>query len=235
MSAGDDSDQSDVFEWLKETAAREQVFIKRFMRADDHADPDHWRELLARIESEPEGEPADRTGMLLKQLRGQINRARATPDAGLDWTAIITTVAETVAAGAPPSNREIRDLLLPLLEELPDRDDLPGEFQAVLREIDRYLASRPAVPGAHGPSSSHWSPEVKEAARLLEGRAVALIGGDRRREAEDSLRGRSSSRTCFGSKRANISQSNHLRLSLRGPTWRSCSWRSAGRATRSAK
>jgi hypothetical protein len=188
LSAGGDPDQLDLFEWLKETAAREQVFIKRFMRADDHADPALWRELLARIESEPEGEPVERTSILLEQLRGQICRARATPDAGLDWTGIITTVAEIVASGAPPSNREIRDLLLPLLEELPDRDDLPGEFQAVLREIDRYLASRSAVPGAHGPSSSHWSPEVKEAAGLLEGRAVALIGGDRRREAEDSLR-----------------------------------------------
>jgi hypothetical protein len=188
LSAGGDPEQLDVFAWLKETAAREQVFIKRFMRADEHADPALWRELLARIESEPEGEPADRTGMLLKQLRGQINGARATPEAGLDWTAIITTVAEAVAAGAPPSNREIRDALLPLLDELPDRDDLPGEFLAVLREIDRYVASRPAAPGAHGPSVSHWSAEVKEAARLLEGRGVALIGGDRRREAEDALR-----------------------------------------------
>ena len=46
----DDPDQLQVFEWLKVTAARHHVYIKRFMRADDLADPTHWPDLLARIE-----------------------------------------------------------------------------------------------------------------------------------------------------------------------------------------
>ena len=40
LQAPDDPDQLRVFEWLKATAAWHRVFIKRFMRADDPADPD---------------------------------------------------------------------------------------------------------------------------------------------------------------------------------------------------
>lgn len=93
---------------------------------------------------------------------------------------------EMVGDGVPPSNREIRDLLLPVVDDLPDRDDLPPGFRLVLREIDRFLATRmfasKAAPSYVPP------PEVKEAARLLEGRSVVLIGGARRRESQATLR-----------------------------------------------
>jgi hypothetical protein len=46
----DDPDQLQCFEWLKATAARHHVYIKRFMRADDQADPTRWPDLLDRIE-----------------------------------------------------------------------------------------------------------------------------------------------------------------------------------------
>ncbi len=189
LSAGGDSDQLAVFDWLKETAARQQVYIKRFMRAEECADPAGWPELFARIEAAPdEDQPGERPAVLIAQLRDQISQSRAAPGAGFDWPGIIQSVANLVAEGVPPSNRAVRELLLPLLEELPDRDDLPSEFQAVLREIDRYLATRPQATSPQAPSPSQSSAEVKEAARLLAGRSVVLIGGDRRREAEDALR-----------------------------------------------
>jgi len=50
VAAADDTDQGQVFEWLKTTAARHRVYIKRFMRVDDPADPTRWPELLTRIE-----------------------------------------------------------------------------------------------------------------------------------------------------------------------------------------
>ena len=55
---------------------------------------------------------------------------------------------EAVAEGLPPSNREVRELLLPVIDELPDRDDLPPGFLLVLREVDRYLATRTPAPKA---------------------------------------------------------------------------------------
>ena len=66
-----------------------------------------------------------------------------------DWQAVVDAVEEMIKDGVPPSNREVRDLLLPVVDDLPDRDDLPAGFRLVLREIDRFLAAR-AGPEAGG-------------------------------------------------------------------------------------
>jgi len=39
LAAPDDPDQLAVYEWLNATAARNRIFLKRFMRADDLAEP----------------------------------------------------------------------------------------------------------------------------------------------------------------------------------------------------
>jgi hypothetical protein len=99
---------------------------------------------------------------------------------------VIRAVDELVGGGVPPSDREIRELLLSVLDDLPDRDDFPDGFRLVLREIDRFLATRKPPSGAtiaHEPTD-----EVKEARRLLGGRSVVLIGGICRREAQEALR-----------------------------------------------
>ena len=76
--------------------------------------------------------------------------------------------------------------LLPVIDSLPERTDFPAGFRLVLREIDRYLARRPSAAThvvSHAPSA-----EMDEAARLLRGRSIVLIGGIRRREGQESLR-----------------------------------------------
>ena len=73
---------------------------------------------------------------------------------------------EMVGDGVPPSNREIRDLLLPVVDDLPDRDDLPPGFRLVLREIDRFLATRVARERSIS-RSTRRSPE--------EGRAIRQV------------------------------------------------------------
>ena len=57
-------------------------------------------------------------------------------------------VSELVESGVPPSNREIREALLSVIEGLPERHDLPDGFRRVVREIDRYLGRRPRSPTA---------------------------------------------------------------------------------------
>jgi hypothetical protein len=187
LGAPDDPDQLDVFEWLTATAARHHVYLKRFMRADDVANPSCWPDLFSRVEAlATSGQLSRQHGPRIESLREHANRRQAGEASDDDWQAIIKTVDELVGDGVPPSNREIRELLLPVIDDIPDRDDLPNGFRLILREIDRFLARRPS---AIRPSVSHArSPEVKEAARLLGGRSVVLIGGSRRREAQESLR-----------------------------------------------
>lgn len=186
LRAPADPDQVTVYQMVRDAAARHRIFVRRHLRTDDPADPTGWPGLLSRIEmaaggptSRPQREKLDR----IREHLEPIGRGDGTEE---DWQAIITLAEEAIGEGLPPSNREIRELLLPFVDAIPDREDLPPGFRLVLREIDRYLATRP---GPSQPPSKETTPtEIKEAARLLAGRSVVLIGGIRRREAQEALR-----------------------------------------------
>jgi hypothetical protein len=187
LGVATDLDQLEIFEWLKVTAARHHVYIKRFMRADEVADPAGWYGLLARIESAAAAGKHSRLQELqVERIQNCLKPVQGGAANDNDWLALINVVDQIVGEGVPPSNREIRELLLPVIDELPAREDYPDSFRRVLREIDRFLAARSAPMStavAHEPSA-----EVKEAARLLGGKSIVLIGGNRRREAQESLR-----------------------------------------------
>src|SRR5262249_1594313 len=68
---------------------------------------------------------------------------------------------------------------------LPEFEDMPSGFALVLREIDRYLATRSA--STESTAAAAQTGDVKEVARLLAGKCVVLIGGSRRRQAQESL------------------------------------------------
>jgi hypothetical protein len=76
-------------------------------------------------------------------------------------------------------------VLLPILEDMPELGDLPLGFSQALREIDRFLALQITTPTAAHVSAR--SPQVQEAARLLEGKSAVLIGGLRRPDAHEAL------------------------------------------------
>jgi hypothetical protein len=187
LGAPDDADQLEVFEWVKTSAARHRVYLKRFMRADDLANPRGWPLLLARIEATAaSGQLNRRQDSELERVTEHAKRIEAGENAEQEWQALIRIVDQLVGDGVPPSNREIRNALLSVIDELPERNDLPDGFRRVVGEIDRYLARRPA---AVKQSVSHaTTAEIDEAARLLHGRSVVLIGGVRRRLAQESLR-----------------------------------------------
>src|SRR5579864_7531042 len=122
----DDSDQWQAFEWLKATAARHHVYIKRFMRADDMADPSRWSDLLARIDAlGAHDQESQQQRAQLNRLRDELKLVRESSGTSENWRSVFQAVEEMVIEGMPPSNREMRELLLPFLDDLPDVDDLP--------------------------------------------------------------------------------------------------------------
>jgi hypothetical protein len=184
-----DPDQEGVYEWVRAAAARYRIYLRRYLRADDLADPADWPSLLARIEEERSS--GRRTPLQVAQLermshhQASIREGKGTE---ADWSAIIEAVDALIGAEFPPSSPEIRERLLPIIDEIPDRHDLPRSFRLVLREIDRFLATR-SLPSATRSEVAHEpAVEVKEAAALLRGKSVVLIGGSRRRETQESLR-----------------------------------------------
>jgi hypothetical protein len=76
-------------------------------------------------------------------------------------------------------------MLVPIIDSLPDLAELPRGFQLVMRELDHFMASSPA-PKAQ--AASQPGPEVREAAQLLDGQSIVLIGGDRRPGSQQALR-----------------------------------------------
>jgi hypothetical protein len=187
LQAPDDPDQLTVYRIIREAAARHRIYVRRHMRADDLADPAGWPGLLSRVEAiAASGQQSRQQKERIDRIRELLETIRRGAGSDEDWRTIVHIVDEAVGEGIPPSNRDFRDLLLPVIDDLPDRDDLPQGFRLVLREIDRFLATRTPLPKA----ASGYAPpaEVKEAARLVDGRSVVLIGGIRRQEAQAALK-----------------------------------------------
>ena len=106
LGAAADPDQLEVFEWLKVTAARNHVYIKRFMRADEMADPAGWYDLLARIESAgASGRQSRLPDSQVERIRDRLKHVQGGAGQDDDWLALINVVDEIVGEGVPPSNR----------------------------------------------------------------------------------------------------------------------------------
>ncbi|WP_337176774.1 hypothetical protein [Paludisphaera sp.] len=191
LGVAKDREQYAAYDWLRGIAAREQIYIRRYMRIDDPAPPSGHPGIQARIERLDAGfQETLRQGKARKSLlsKARYHARRVAGDAGdaHDWAKIAESVDALIAGGEPPSSVEIREILLPILERMPDLGEPPRNLRLVLREIDRYLAARrPAAEAAPAPEPP--TPEVVEAARLLRGKSVVLIGGARRPESHEAI------------------------------------------------
>ncbi|MCC6124263.1 MAG: hypothetical protein IT426_04830 [Pirellulales bacterium] len=185
-----DSDQVQLFLWLKETAQHHQLFIQRHMRIDDPADAKAWMEIQERIGKLDGGlqeirkEKKRRQGRL-QRCQYHVKQIREGKNLIYNWPKVVEIVEEMIADGIVPSNADLRELLLTVVEEMPDLGEIPPGFQRVLCEIDRFMATR--LPPS-GETVQEIAPQVKEAARLLAGKSIVMIGGERRLFTQESLR-----------------------------------------------
>ncbi|MDB5391041.1 MAG: hypothetical protein JWM11_6687 [Planctomycetaceae bacterium] len=186
-----DHDQLQVYNWLRNTAQTHQIFIRRFMRADDLGDPARSSDLISRVEAidarlQESKNKEKKRKKLLGKIRHKLSEiSNHSPGSEANWPAVIEIVEELVNDGMAPSNRELREMLAPVVEDWPEVLEVPRGFQMVIREIDRFLATcpPPSVSIVAQPST-----EVREVARLLKGKTIILLGGDRRPHAYDSLK-----------------------------------------------
>ena len=185
-----DNDQSKIYTWLRSVAAQHQVYIQRYMRIDDPANPSAWNDLherIALIDTELQRlrkQKKQRQGRL-KQCQYHAKLIREGKQLEYNWQKVINVIEEMVNDGIPHSNSDVRELLLAIVDDMPEMDDLPVGFKRVLSEVDRFLAARP-------PSTTEAVREVtgdvREVARLLKKKSIVVIGGDRRPFAHDALK-----------------------------------------------
>ncbi|WP_165065410.1 hypothetical protein [Paludisphaera rhizosphaerae] len=187
-----DPDQFAVYTWLRGVAYREQIYLPRFMTLDRPADPADHQVVLERIRRlhSDRGDIHRQTRerkSLFGKLRYHARRAREGLADEHDWQKINVTLDNLIAAGEPPSSVEIREEVLPIVDQLPDVGEPSRGLVLVLREIDSYLAARRTTSESDQQAEEPPTPDVAEAAQLLEGKTVVLIGGACRPGSERAL------------------------------------------------
>lgn len=191
VEAKPDNDQYNLFKWLRQMATEQQVYIQRYMRLDDPADPTRWHDLQERIgqldaEIDALRQRDKQRTKLLTKAQYHARLIRDGKGAAADWTKVIEAVDTLVGQGTPPSNTDLRDMLLPIVDDLPESGELPDGLRRVLVEIDRHLAMQSAPPPQALRETT--SEEVRKAAELYKDKTLVLIGGDRRPRAYEALK-----------------------------------------------
>jgi hypothetical protein len=175
-----DNDQIHLFVHVREEARRAQIYINRYLKREDRVSADAWPELLSRIAvlkdqlSDARGKARMREKGLnsLKYKLRKMGESLGT--AATEWPRVLELLDEVVAAGVPASNADIRELLLPVLDTLPEDQEPGPNAERVFRAVNEYLATRPAPIETE---TEEPSEEVRAVADLLRGREAVLIGG----------------------------------------------------------
>ena len=188
-----DQDQLDAFNWLRARTFEDRVYLDRHMKLSDPADPTDFADRRERIEElrsriEARQSATRLRNNLLGKIRYICNRLpdRAQDDRLAQWNTLSTTVESLVECGVRPSARELREPLLPLIDDMPDSVSPGPRFSEVLASIDRYLAEQEAARGDTR-TEPQRTPDVETVARLLRSKAVVLIGGQVRPHSRQAL------------------------------------------------
>lgn len=187
-----DYDQQATYNWLREMGRRYSIYIERYMQAGDIADPSNSENLAERIRAceeklREQNRRKKEIKKLLSKLRfeaGQINDGKGDPERSLGT--ILRTIEELVPDLIPPSNVDLRSVLLPIWNELESVEKLNPSAEQVFREIERFLASNPAdEPEPRHDSAA--SEEVLKVREWLRGKSVMMIGGERRPQRQATI------------------------------------------------
>lgn len=186
----EDRDQKLAYEWLAEETDRRRVYVERYMRIADPADPQRWADLESRIEKaeelvEQRSKAESKRKKLLGKVQHKVSMICRGERVDESWRILFESLDTLVEGGLPPSDVRLRDALIPILDEVPEEALVPERAERVLVSLDEFLASRP-------PSAAGRVVEQNESVRTLRerlgGRSIVLIGGHERREAAAKLR-----------------------------------------------
>lgn len=190
-----ENDQFDAFLWLKYTTQSRRVFLDRFMRMDNPGDPRD----RARLASDIDGlrRRIEQTGGVSKERSKVLSKARyaagraagaAPEDRDEFWCSLRDALESATALGIAPSDRSIREILIPITASRPAWIESDSALGRALSEADRFLRSRAEFNGEDGEVSGREpTEEVRLAASLLEGKSAVIIGGIPNEPARASL------------------------------------------------
>ncbi len=185
-----DNDQVHLFVHVREQARDAQIYINRYLKREDRVAADRWPDLLSRIAvlKEQLGDARNKARTRdkgLTNLKYKLRKMGESPaTAAAEWPRVLELLEEVVSAGVPVSNADIRELLLPVLDTLPEDQEPGPNAERVFAAVNAYLASRPApeVEPTEEPAA-----DVRAVAELLREREIVLIGGVERSAAARAI------------------------------------------------
>ena len=182
-----DSDQRDLFLWLKDQTTRHRIYVDRHMRLDDPADfrnPAEFAERLRRTADDLSArrEARRKRGQLLNKLRYHLRKVSEQSDfARDDYDSVVQAVDAWLEADLPAGDRVLRDLLESLVSGLPNGVEPSAGIATV-------MASQPATFGSEGTEPVRRPDLIERATGLLNGRNVLVFAGEADEAACEELR-----------------------------------------------
>lgn len=185
-----DTDQDEAHTWLRQQTRDRQIFVPRYMKVSDPADPRRAASLLGEIRSlaallSDRKEATSRIETTLKKLR---YHARRLPGEGAgdayDCQRVNLCVEELLELGVAPNDGRLRDALRGLSHETFPPDAPAGEIVRAILAGDQVAADKMPEDSLE----PRWSARVAEARGLLEGSSIVVVGGERRPDAVDRLK-----------------------------------------------
>jgi hypothetical protein len=189
-----DRDQDDGHLWLRNESWSRQVFVARHMRLDDPASPDMMPgviEEVTRIAKELTTiEGASKVVEVeINKIRyhARLLRARDRSEWEEHTAKIGAALERYAAAGNALDDQRVLDILGKDGAERALEGGATGALQRVATSIVSGVPLERESGEAAAMPAREWSERVKEARTLLEGTAMVVVGGERRRDAEERL------------------------------------------------
>ncbi len=145
-----DSDQQQVYHWLRNRANSYQFYSSRYKLISDPADPRNAHDVIEKAGNIRSELPRTERISILKRNPLMIVQARLDrlhPDPAQctveQWDDVFDALDEALEAGISFDSPDLRQLLLPRFEDIPDME-VSEQTDAVLLEIERYVDNLPS-------------------------------------------------------------------------------------------
>jgi hypothetical protein len=185
-----DHEQVQMFVHVRELGKQHQIYVPRFLRREDPAEPANWQDLLHRLKAAtekfgvvvPNGQPGMNGDLskvrqkALGNLKFKLKKLADDPSGVTDeWPRLVELLDQAVSAGVAANSPEFREVLLPIYDHLPDHLPITAPAERVLRAIESHR--EPAPPLANEEPISSPSGPVAD---YMRGKEVVVLGGAKR-------------------------------------------------------
>ncbi|MFM1801746.1 MAG: hypothetical protein RJA81_1098, partial [Planctomycetota bacterium] len=145
----DDQDQMEAYQWLRRITQVERIYLSRYMRLDDPADPNDWimiHEAVTRIEQQLDESRRTNAELktLIRNLAYETSQIAHLPSdlATPKWQTVFEIVDEMVQIGISPSHPDMINPLLHIAGSVPEDIEIPEGARKVWAYVEAALEDR---------------------------------------------------------------------------------------------